>query len=92
MRSTTQWTAALVALMMMLGCASPGDEQNYKVLDEETPLFQPESPNRPSLQGPPSPFIAATVSNLKAEVGRPQFTTGAEVGIHTGTLVDDGCS
>jgi len=31
------------------------------------------------------------MSNLKLKMGCPQFTTGAEVGIYTGSFIVDGC-
>ncbi len=36
-------------------------------------------------------FTAKAVSNLKLKLGCPQLTAGAEVGIHAGSFITNGC-
>ncbi len=50
------WTTLAYWLGGAVGCAGPagGDDQNYRVLDEDTPILQESPPNKPAGQAHPA--------------------------------------
>ncbi|MEE9212965.1 MAG: hypothetical protein V3U29_09950 [Phycisphaeraceae bacterium] len=63
MRSTALWSTVLTAAAVMVGCAGTDEVQNYKVLEDKKPLFEPEDPSSPRSHVPLTVFIAASLDN-----------------------------
>ena len=53
--------AVVAVVTVAIGCAGAGEEQNYKELDEQRPLFEPENPNPPTSRAPQTIPLAAAV-------------------------------
>lgn len=70
MREKILWIAFGTTMAFWLGCAGRGGEQNYKVLEEDRPILQPDRPSGapmsratiPSLWGPANATAAALES------------------------------
>ena len=61
MRNEILWIAFCTTLAFWLGCAGHSGEQNYKVLDDDRPMLQPDRPTggpggANNLPGQPAPL------------------------------------
>jgi len=61
MRRKILWITFGMTMAFWFGCAGRGEDQNYKVLDEDAPSLQPDSNNyRPGMSAVPSTSPAVT--------------------------------